>query len=376
MDPELQTETRAAITECRRSLPDRLDTAPVAFGFDGFVDRVRRMVAERQDETTFDALETLDELGDRISTSAAADSSLSIEWLQTDVRTGGHVAHLSRAYAHLGFEPTMLGTFGQPIDDTFTGEFEAEWMHSFGDPGYTDAVEFADGKLMLMEIRKTRHLDWDEVTDSLPPEELAARIDGCRLLGLGYFADMPGFPTIVQGLRSDVWPLLEEPPETVLVDPGDVRKLTASELRDGMGVIASLDDVVPTTISANRFETSVLADVLADHDDDGLATAAEAVFEALDVTRVVGHSVEESVSVSDAGRSRVAVPRVSDPEITTSAGDHFNVGLSLGLVHDLSDGAAVALGNAVASWFVRTGDQPTYDELRGFFDEYEQFVEE
>ncbi len=376
MDTELRTSTVASIRECRESLPDRLDPTQVAFGFDGFVDRVRRMVDERQDAETYDALPTLEALGDRISTSAAADSSLSIEWLSTDVRTGGHVAHLSRAYAQLGYEPVMLGTFGEPVVDPFTAEFDPEWMTSFGEPGYTDAVEFADGKLMLMEIGTTRKLDWAAITDAVAPREIADQIDGSRLLGIGYFADMPQLPTIAEGLRADVWPLLDSPPETIVVDPGDVRKLTNEELRAGMGSLAGLDELAPTTISANRFETSVLAEVLADDVSDALVDSAEAAADALDVTRFVGHGVDESVTVGPDGTYRAAVPRVTEPEITTSAGDHFNVGLSLGLINGLDDGASIILGNAVASWFVRTGDQPTYDEIREYLHEYEQIISE
>lgn len=376
MEQEVRTKTEGAIVDCRESLPSELVSESVVFGFDGFVDRVRRMVAERQDEEHYEALTTLAELGDRISTSAAADSSLSVEWLNTATRTGGHTSHLSRAYGHLGYEPVMIGTYGEPIEEPFVDEFGDYEMITFGDPGYTDAVEFDDGKLMLMEINKTRDLDWREITDAVDPETLAARIDGAALFGMGYFADMPNFPGIVDGLLEEVWPLLAEPPETVIVDPGDVRKLSEAELREGMDLITSLDDVATLTITANKFETTVLAETLAGGEYDSLADATSAAYDALDVSRFVGHGAHESVVVAGNDSSRVAVPRVEEPEITTSAGDHFNVGLSLGLVNDVSDRAAVALGNAVASYFVRSGDQPSYDELRAYLDEYESYLDD
>jgi sugar/nucleoside kinase (ribokinase family) len=56
--------------------------------------------------------------------------------------------------------------------------------------------------------------------------------------------------------------------------------------------------------------------------------------------------------------------------MTTSAGDHFNVGLALGLSASLSDPAAVCLGNAAAGVFVRTGEPPTEASLRSFLDRY------
>jgi len=381
MTDNVHQETLAAIRSCRASLPDEAGGQDVVFGFDGFVDRVRRMVDERRDGDEFDAIRTLDDLGDRISASAAADSSLSIEWLDTDVRTGGHVAHLSRAYRHLGFDPTMLGTFGEPVATPFREEFADLDRESFGEPGYTDAVEFADGKLMLMEVNATRELDWARVSEQCSPEEIAAHIDGADLLGLGYFADMPGLPSIATGLRTEVWPLLDEPPATILIDPGDVRKLDRERLREGIAEIAALDECAPVSLSANRYETTVLADAFDDGDwlgddvDVPLGDAVDAVADALNVSRVVGHGVDRSVAVSDAGRSRALVPTIEDPEITTSAGDHFNVGLSLGLLWGLDDGAAVALGNAVASYFVQTGDQPGLDDLRSYLGEYESRID-
>jgi hypothetical protein len=374
-DVQSQAETKRAVERCLADLPDALDPGAVAFGFDGFVDRVRRMVDERHDADAYDSIATLEDLGERISQSAAADSSLSIEWLQTDVRTGGHVAHLSRAYANFGYNPVMLGTFGEPPVDPFRAEFPADALTSFGDPGYTDAVEFRDGKLMLLEIDAPRSLDWEQITAQCPPEKLAASIDGVDLLGLGYFADMPELPGIADGLRTEVWPLLEDPPGTLLVDPGDVRKLQADTLHEGIGSFTALDDLAPVTVSANRYETTVLADRLGDGAGDSLAAATAAAYDALDVTRFVGHGVDVSVATSAAGQTTVDVPTVEDPEMTTSAGDHFNVGLSLGLLHDLDDGAAVALGNAVASYFVRTGDQPDYDELRTSLQEYAQSLD-
>ncbi len=124
-----------------------------------------------------------------------------------------------------------------------------------------------------------------------------------------------------------------------------------------------LADVADVTVSANRYETKELATVLGDGSSDELVADARVAFDSLSVDRFVGHSVTESVVVSDDGTASVRVTPVESPELTTSAGDHFNAGLSLGLVEGLPEDAAVVLGNALAREFVRTGETPSYDDV-------------
>jgi len=129
-------------------------------------------------------------------------------------------------------------------------------------------------------------------------------------------------------------------------------------------------DVTDVVVSSNRAETGVLADAYAGEAERSFTEDAQAVFEALSPTWFVGHGVERSVVASEEGTDSVAVPAVSDPELTTSSGDHFNAGLGLARIAGLPPAAAVVLGNAVAGYFVRTADQPSLADVRAFVDDY------
>ena len=132
---------------------------------------------------------------------------------------------------------------------------------------------------------------------------------------------------------------------------------------------------VEVTVSANRYETKELASVLGAHEGEELLADARVAFDSLSVDRFVGHSVSESVVVSDDGTTSVQVTPVESPALTTSAGDHFNAGLSLGLVEGVPEDAAVVMGNALAREFVRTGETPTYDDVAAAVTNYgEQFA--
>ena len=370
-EPRIDVATDRAVETCQRQLPTRVEGGDVAFGFDGMIDFVREMVDTRHGPDSYAPVRTLDSLAARFRESADENSSIAIDWVRKGTRLGGHTSHLARFFGGIGYDPTMIGTFGDPVRDAFREEFGAYDMVSLGEPGETQAVEFEDGKCMLAEPGSYLRFDWEALLEAVPPTELADHVDGSRLLGIGYWAVVPRLPSILAGLRDDLWPTLSDPPERILVDPGDIRHLEAEQIESGIAALGRLGDVADLTLSANRVETLALADKIGDEDlDRSFSAAAFFLYDRLDVTRVVGHNVDFSVSASDAGTARVAVPRVDDPEITTSAGDHFNAGFALGLLEGLDDGAALTLGNAVASRFVRTGRPPSFEEIAATVDSY------
>jgi hypothetical protein len=371
----MDSETRRAVDLAREQfpaaaeLPEGVDTGTVVFGFDGYLDRVREVVGDRQGPESYDRLETLAAFDERLSQSVEAGSSLSFEWLEQGRRTGGHTCHLARAFGTWAFDPTLVGMYGDPVWDAFEAEFGDYDLVSLGEPGVTDAVEFDDGKLMLTELSGTSSLDWAGLDERLGHDRLVERLDGAALLGVGYWSETPNLPAILDGLRG-VWPDIGAPPETLLLDPGDVRKLDAEGLRAGREAVTRLTDVTDVVVSANRAETDVLADAFDGEADRDFEAAAETVADALAPTWFVGHGIERSVVVADGDTESVAVPAVDDPELTTSSGDHFNAGLALGALAGLSPAAAVVVGNSVAGHFVRTADQPSLAEVGRFLEDY------
>jgi sugar/nucleoside kinase (ribokinase family) len=368
-DTRPDAATRDAVSACRRELPESVGPPRTVLGFDGFVDNVRQVVDERTTPESFEPMTELGALGERIAASADDRSSITIEWTREGTRTGGLTCHLARAFIRLGASPVMVGAYGDPELDVFADEFAAATRHSFGEPNYTEAVEFDDGKLLVTETGATRTLDWGTLVDAVGAETLADALDGADVLGVGYWVVSPDLPSVLTGLRESVWPTLADPPETVLLDPGDIRQLSDDVLDAGVDPIRDFASVAPVTLSANRAEMRRLATRF-DSSPSSLSAAAASVREGLGLRRAVAHADDVSVAAGPDGTASVAVPHVDDPAMTTSAGDHFNVGLLLGLSAGLSDPAAVCLGNVVAGHFVRTGDPPSAAEVRTFLDGY------
>lgn len=369
----IDSETRASAEACRRGLPESPPGGKVVFGFDGYLDTMRELRQEASAGT--ERITSLEVVGNRILEAVEADSSLSFGWQTSGRRTGGHVCHLARAYDTLGYDPTLVGTLGDPVRSLFEEEFGHLDHHTLGEPGRTQAVEFNDGKLLLTESGDIENLDWDWLLDRVGREALAAAIDGAQLLGIGYWAMIVGLPDILDGLRESVWPTLTDPPERAIVDPADIRRLAPEDVRavaDATGRFATVSDL---TLSVNGVETRALAEILVGRASEDAVENARLLFDVLDVDRVVSHSARRSCCVSADGTTVVAVAPVDEPALTTGAGDHFNAGFSLAQCLGLSESAALVSGNALARRYVETGQTPDYHELTAAVEDYlDRFV--
>lgn len=350
---------------------DEMGGEQVVFGFDGYIDRVREIVDERQDQVTYRRVQQLDDLGEQISAAAEEERSILMEWVRPDMRTGGHVCHISRALGRLDYEPTMIGMFGEPPKNPFVDEFEDYRMESLGEPAYTDAIEFDDGKFMLTESGGMRSLDWERICAAVGVDQLAEYLDGAAVFGMGYWAEIADMISIFEGLAEEVVPSLSSPPEHVLIDPADVGKRPTGEIKRGGDALARLDAMIPVTVSANRYETTAIADSLVPTDDQrSQMDAASVAREQLGISRFVSHGANKSALASASDLVAVDVPRTDDPVVTTGAGDHFNAGVILGLIHGLEPHETVALGNTLAGCFVRQGNSPSYQTIETFLNSY------
>lgn len=342
----------------------------VVVGFDGYVDRVREIVEGESDPGAARNVRRLGDLGERISAAAEAERSLLMKWDSHEERAGGHVCHVARALGRLGYAPVMLGTFGHPPKALYREEFDGHRLESLGEPAYTDAIEFDDWKFMLTERGELRSLDWATIREQVGFDQLAAYLDGAAALSIGYWAEIGGTTSILEGLANELLPSLSDPPDHLLIDPADIGKRPTAELERGRAALSDLDETVPVTLSANQFETADIANALDSAADRSQMEAAAVARERLGVSRFVTHRATKSVLVSESDRVAVGVPTTDDPVSTTGVGDYFNAGVVLGLIHDRPPHEIVVLGNAIAGYFVRQGDVPTAGDLDTFLSSY------
>jgi sugar/nucleoside kinase (ribokinase family) len=352
-------------------LPEGIGSEKIVLGFNGAIDRVREVVDDRQNEDTYQRVQRLGDFGKQITDAGEEERSMLMEWVCPEMRTGALVCHITRALGRLGYDPVMIGMLGIPPKNAFLEEFGEFEMESLGEPAYTDAIEFDDGKLMLSESGGMRNLDWEVLCETVGFDQLATYLDGAAVLAMGYWAEIPDMVSIFEGLADELVPTLSAPPEHVLIDPADVGTRPSRDIKQGGDVLERLDAVCPVTLSANRYETIDVANTLKTTQSQRSPEAAAEVARAeFGISRFVTHGATKSAIATDAGVFGVDVPREDEPVLSTGAGDHFNAGLMLGLIYELSPLECVALGNAFAGCFVRQGSPPTYEKIKAFLKAY------
>ena len=113
-------------------------------GLDGFVDKIVTPVDKRHGlHRNFDAIETIEALGSRIS--AAAGKSANIELFPRFDKLGGNGPIMANAHDSLGLSVRYIGALGHPTIDPVFEEFARKTNAiSLASPGITTALEFKD----------------------------------------------------------------------------------------------------------------------------------------------------------------------------------------------------------------------------------------
>ena len=110
----------------------------------------------------------------------------------------------------------------------------------------------------------------------------------------------------------------------------------------------------------------------------------DAIHQQLSNCQVIIHSPKCAFSIinssidRNAGEKVCIVPNAytSQASFTVAAGDAFNGGICLGLLVGCAPEEMLIIGNAVASYFIRTGQRCNQSQVIRFLDQYIQYLEE
>lgn len=357
--------------------PTAAPSAPAAFvsavvGFDGFVDEIATVVAERLDATTVRRVERIADFGAMIV--AASGRSFGREFLVSRVEGGGNGPNLAEGLVALGVPVDLYGTLGnprQPAFDRIASSCRSCTTIGTGF-GRTVALEFTDGKLMLNETSGLAEFD-EPMMHRLIDEGGYAR--ACREAGLIAFANWSRYPHMTACWRAAgdrVLATLTHRP-WVLVDLADPSNRKPAEIREMLGVVSGFQRTCRVVLGVNLSEAGVLLRVL-----DGVAPvdeplsmkdAASSLRDRLGIDTAIVHSQRRAAAAQTGGIDGpvlvcVEVDHVDHPVRTTGVGDRFNAGVGAGLLSGKPMAECIRMGCAAGSWFVSTGTNLTLGQLR------------
>src|SRR5213083_3461980 len=131
-------------------------------GLDGFVDEILHVVDKRESAERYVRLPTIAQLAERLA--AAAGRSTNVELVSQRTKLGGNGPIMADALASFGLRVTYLGLLGYPnLHPVFADFARRAEVYSIAEPGYTDALEFEDGKVMLGRHQSLKQMNWDNL---------------------------------------------------------------------------------------------------------------------------------------------------------------------------------------------------------------------
>jgi sugar/nucleoside kinase (ribokinase family) len=357
-------ENAAARLETLGTVP-----APVVTGFDGFVDEMISVVAERKTLEHFDPVPDIATFGALVS-AAAGQSSLR-EIVIHAVHAGGCAVNLGDGLAAMGVPVDCFATLGKPAHAAFaktTSRFRS--THSWGrEPGRTLAFEFADGKLMFSSVQQLAELTADAVRERLVDDKYLGACQEAAVIALTDWSLYPHMTGVWRMLQEAVYARLEHRPHFFL-DLVDPSTRSAADILAMLEILPGFEPRGAVTLGLNGNEANVLARLLglpeAKNEMNNCQRLAGDLHRHLGISTVVIHQTHFAVAAGPDGSAMVPGPHCAQPLKSTGAGDRFNAGYCLGLLARGTLEDCLVLGCASSGFFVRQARSADRAELAAF----------
>jgi hypothetical protein len=362
--PELREATAAQLLAAEK----RVSQMTAFVGLDGFVDDILRVVDKRESAEKYSRVPTIAQYAERLA--AAAGRSTNIELVSQLTKLGGNGPIMANALAGFGLKIAYLGTLGYPnLHPVFADFARRAEVHSIAEPGYTDALEFDDGKIMLGKHQSLKQMTWENIQGRFGRDKFAARFAGADLVGFVNWTMLPYMSDIWSALLKEVCPGLNGARRKLFIDLADPEKRTPADLQHALELIAAFQQYFDVTLSLNEKESHEIGDALGlkanGTSPADLQALCAQIHQRVRVDTIVVHPTALALASGPDGLRQVAGPFTPKPKITTGAGDHFNSGFCLGKLLKLTTEQCLLAGVATSGFYVRTARSPSLADLAG-----------
>jgi sugar/nucleoside kinase (ribokinase family) len=336
-------------------------------GLDGFVDEIFHVVDKRESAAKYTRMPTIAQFASRLA--AAAGKSTNVEMVSQMVKLGGNGPIMANALASFGLQITYLGNLGYPNPHPVFSDFakRAE-VHTIAEPGYTDALEFEDGKIMVGKHQALKEVTWDNIKTRYGADKFAAKVDGADLVGFVNWTMLSHMSEIWAAILAEVCPTLRGR-RKLFIDLADPEKRSKEDILRALEYIEKFQACFDVVLGLNEKESGEIGAVLglaaADRSPESLLKLCEAIHQRLKIDSVVVHPTAFAVASGPDGGAAMEGPFTPKPKITTGAGDHFNSGFCLGKLLGFSTPQCLLVGVATSGFYVRTGQSPSLQDLAG-----------
>ena len=367
--PRMPRKLPQLVLEQISTARNRLAKAKVLVGLDGFVDTIIHVVAQRESATNYTRMATMTEFSRKVA--AAAGLSANFEFVTQMVKLGGNGPIMANALASYGNQVTYVGNLGSPAVHPVFNEFtKRAKVISIAEPGYTDAIEFEDGKLMCGKHGSLRDVNWKNLLSHIPEEDLIAMFQEASLVALVNWTMLPFMSAIWQKIQSRIAPKLTGEKRWMFFDLADPAKRTREDIADALQLVVKFQKHFRVILGLNLQEGRQIGEVLGipapDESPEAVQEHARRILERLPIDTVVIHPVAFAAAADSTGCTHVVGPFTPKPKITTGAGDHFNAGFCIGRLLGCDLAGSLQIGVATSGFYVRQAKSPRLDDLKKF----------
>jgi hypothetical protein len=363
-NPELREKTAGQLL----SAANRINQLTAFVGLDGFVDDILHVVDKRESAEKYQRLATIAQLAERLA--AAAGRSTNVEMVSQLKKLGGNGPIMANALASFGLKVTYLGILGYPnLHPVFADFARRATVHSIAEPGYTDALEFDDGKIMFGKHESLKQMNWENIKGRFGLEKFTAQFKSADLVGFVNWTMLTYMSEIWSAVLKEICPGLQGARRKLFIDLADPEKRTNEDIVRALQLVAAFQkhfDVILGLNEKEGYEIGKNLGLLIDnHTPEGLQNLCREIHQRVLVDTLIIHPTAYALASGPDGLALVEGPFTLKPKITTGAGDHFNSGFCLGKLIGLTTEACLLTGVTTSGFYVRTGQSPTVKDLAG-----------
>jgi hypothetical protein len=338
----------------------------VTLGFDGFIDVIYRVIKSKDDQSAIAFFDTSQELGEYIIKKGEKNFSLELEAMTTKI--GGNMPIMANALAPFGPQQYCIGAIGYPTVHPLFSEMPSNCrLFSFAEPGLAKALEFLGNKIMLAEIGELNTIEWGTIKNIIGLQTMIDLFSECDLICILNWSELDNSTAWWKGLQEDILPRVPVSAykPISLFDLADCSKRTPESILEAMYLLRSFSEYWDIVLSLNLNEAIIVNNALTgmDHAKDSIEKIGGNLYEKLGISNVVIHNSRNAFSWDSSGVQRVESFHISNPVISTGAGDNFNAGYCAGLLMGLNAEASLVLGHAVTNLYMSSGKSPSIPDL-------------
>lgn len=345
---------------------DRTSQLTAFIGLDGFVDEILHVVDKRESAEKYQRLPTIAQLAQRLA--AAAGRSTNVELVSQLTKLGGNGPIMANALASFGLKVTYLGILGYPnLHPVFVDFAKRAEVYSIAEPGYTDALEFEDGKIMLGKHQSLKQMNWPNIQSRFGKEKFRAKFGSADLVGFVNWTMLTSMSEIWSAVLKEVCPGMGQPRRKLFIDLADPEKRTSEDILHALELIGAFQKYLDVILGLNEKESDEIGKHLglniSDHTPEGLQKLCREIHQRVRVDTIIVHPTAYALASGPDALALMEGPFTPKPKITTGAGDHFNSGFCLGKLLGFSTERCLLTGVATSGFYVRTAQSPTLKDL-------------